>query len=84
MTTAAVTFEDGRKRDARRPSWMEEPSPAAKVGKAALLIAITLLVLVPAYIIVLTSFSSTDTVTEAGGMVVIPGELTLSTTTATA
>jgi putative aldouronate transport system permease protein len=56
---------------------MEEPGPVSKVGKAALLIGIALLVLIPTYVIVLTSLSSTATVTEAGGMVVIPGELTL-------
>lgn len=66
-----------RARDPRRPPWMEEPSPPAKVGKALLLTLITLAVAFPAYVIVLTSISSQATVTEAGGLVVIPGELTL-------
>jgi putative aldouronate transport system permease protein len=77
MTTATATFEELRKRDSRRPSWMEEPSPAAKVGKTVLLTAISLAVLIPAYVIILTSISSTETVNAAGGMVVVPGELTL-------
>lgn len=78
MTTATAPLAElRRKRDPRRPSWMEEPSPAAKAGKAALLTGICLLVLIPAYVIVLTSLSSTDTVRQAGGMVVVPGELTL-------
>jgi putative aldouronate transport system permease protein len=78
MTTSTVTFESlGRKRNPRRPSWMEEPSLVAKLGKAALVTGITLLVLIPMYVIVLTSLSSTETVNEAGGLVLIPRELTL-------
>jgi putative aldouronate transport system permease protein len=77
MTTATVNLEAlDRRRATHRPSWMEEPGPAAKVGKAALLAGISLLVLIPAYVIVLTSLSSTKTVNEAGGLVLIPGELT--------
>lgn len=56
---------------------MEEPSPPAKLGKGLLLTVITLLVVFPMYVIVLTSVSSESTVTEAGGLVVVPGELTL-------
>jgi putative aldouronate transport system permease protein len=56
---------------------MEPPSPAGKAGKGLLLTAITLVVAIPVYVIVLTSFSSQATVTEAGGLVVVPGELTL-------
>jgi putative aldouronate transport system permease protein len=77
MTTATPTLERlVRKRNRFRPAWMEEPTPAAKLAKAALLTGICLLVLIPAYVIVLTSLSSTRTVNEAGGLVLIPGELT--------
>jgi putative aldouronate transport system permease protein len=77
MTTATVKLDAlNRKRNPHRPSWMEEPSQASKAGKAVLLTGISLLVLIPAYVIVLTSLSSTQTVNEAGGLVLIPGELT--------
>lgn len=56
---------------------MEEPSPSAKLGKALLLVLITSAVAFPTYVIVLTSLSSVATVTRAGGLVVVPGELTL-------
>jgi putative aldouronate transport system permease protein len=56
---------------------MEEPSPPAKFGKGLLLTVIALLVAFPVYVIVLTSISSESTVTEAGGLVVVPREITL-------
>ncbi|HEY8474471.1 MAG TPA: carbohydrate ABC transporter permease [Natronosporangium sp.] len=78
MTTVTAPIDErDRTRDPRRPRWMEEPSPLAKFGKAVLLTGICLLVLIPMYVIVLTSLSSTETVNEAGGMVLVPGELTL-------
>lgn len=65
------------RRNPNRPIWMEEPPPAAKAGKALLLAVITLVVAFPAYVILLTSVSSEATVNEAGGLVVVPGEITL-------
>lgn len=56
---------------------MEEPSTAGKVSKAVVLTVITLLVAFPAYVIVLTSISSQAAISQAGGLVVVPGELTL-------
>jgi len=77
-TTTAMASRRQRRRDRdARPPWMEPPSPLGKAGKGLLLTAITLVVAVPVYVIVLTSFSSQATVTEAGGLVVVPGELTL-------
>jgi putative aldouronate transport system permease protein len=55
---------------------MEEPSRAAKIGKAVLLAGITFVVAFPVYVVVLTSISSAAAVTNAGGLVVIPGEIT--------
>lgn len=60
-----------------RPAWEEEPGVAAKAGKAVLLFLVVLAVLGPLYTIVLTSISSQGTITQAGGLVLIPGEFSL-------
>lgn len=68
-----------RARDPRRPPWMEEPSTLGKISKVTVLTLITFAVAFPAYVIVLTSFSSQAAITDAGGLVVVPrpSELTL-------
>lgn len=74
---------DGRCRRSRgaaahRPVWAEEPTLAARIGKAAVLLLIVLAVLGPLYTVVLTSLSTQATIDRAGGgMVLVPGELTL-------
>ena len=60
-----------------RPVWEEEPGIAVKAGKAVLLCLVVLAVLGPLYTIVLTSISSQGTITQAGGLVLIPGEFSL-------
>lgn len=55
-----------------RPAWDDEPSLAGKAGKAFVLLLMTLAVLFPIYIVVLTSISSAKAINEAGGLVVIP------------
>ncbi|WP_323959680.1 ABC transporter permease subunit [Arthrobacter sp. JZ12] len=60
-----------------RPVWEEEPSAIAKAGKVVLLSLVVLAVLGPLYTIVLTSLSSQATITQAGGLVIVPGEITL-------
>jgi putative aldouronate transport system permease protein len=66
-----------RRSKSSRPAWEEEPGPAAKIGKAAVLTMVVIAVLGPLYSIVLTSLSSQATITSAGGMVIVPGEITL-------
>lgn len=66
-----------RRKKSSRPAWEEEPGPAAKMGKAAVLTLVVLAVLGPLYSIVLTSLSSQATITAAGGMVIVPGEISL-------
>ena len=61
-----------------RPAWDEEPGRVAKTVKAVVLAAVVLAVLGPLYTIVLTSISSQATITRAGGLVLIPGEITLA------
>ncbi|GAA3808325.1 carbohydrate ABC transporter permease [Sphaerisporangium flaviroseum] len=60
-----------------RPIWDERPSAIGRLGKSLLLTLIVVSVLFPIYMVVLTSLSTQDTVTEAGGLVSIPGELSL-------
>ena len=65
-------------RASRRPVWDEKPSALTQGGKAVVLIIIAALVLIPLYTVVLTSISTEATINAAGGMVLIPGEITFS------
>jgi putative aldouronate transport system permease protein len=70
----AEALEHRLKRDARRPSWAEDPSKTGQSLKGLSLAFICVVILVPLYTIILTSISSAKTVTQAGGLVVFPGE----------
>lgn len=65
------------RRDARRPAWDEQPSRAGQGVKGLSLVIICLAILLPLYTIVLTSVSSAATVTRSGGLVLVPGEVSL-------
>ncbi|HEY9524483.1 MAG TPA: carbohydrate ABC transporter permease [Thermopolyspora sp.] len=58
-----------------RPVWDERPSRLGRYGKGLALTLILASILFPIYMVVLTSLSTQDTVTKAGGLVVVPGEL---------
>ncbi|MFB7365243.1 carbohydrate ABC transporter permease [Streptomyces hydrogenans] len=60
-----------------RPVWEEPPTRAGLTAKAGLLAAACLAVLVPLWIVVVTSLSSKRAITEAGGLVIVPRDLTL-------
>ncbi|ATG53750.1 ABC transporter permease [Brachybacterium ginsengisoli] len=68
----------GSSTSTRRPAWAEPPSAGERIGKALALAGIVLVVLLPLYTVVLTSLSTDATITAAGGMVLIPGEITSS------
>lgn len=76
-TKAPAAFASSRLRR-ERPAWDEEPGRMAKTVKVVVLAAVVLAVLGPLYTIVLTSISSQATITRAGGLVLIPGEITLA------
>ncbi|MET7599674.1 MULTISPECIES: carbohydrate ABC transporter permease [unclassified Streptomyces] len=59
-----------------RPVWEEPPGRAGLAGKAIVLAGACLAVLFPLWIVVVTSLSSKETVTEAGGLVVVPKGVT--------
>ncbi|GAB3171950.1 carbohydrate ABC transporter permease [Myceligenerans halotolerans] len=65
-------------RGKNRPVWEEGPNPAGLVVKALVLLAVVAAVLFPLYTIVLTSLSSQADVTRSGGLVTVPGTLSLA------
>lgn len=61
-----------------RPIWDERPSVAGRTVKSVVLTLIVASVVFPIYMVVLTSLSPQEAVTRAGGLVTVPGELTLA------
>ncbi|QNP66536.1 carbohydrate ABC transporter permease [Streptomyces genisteinicus] len=59
-----------------RPVWEEPPSKAGSAAKGTVIVLACLAVLVPLWIIVVTSLSSKETITEAGGLVIFPKDIT--------
>jgi putative aldouronate transport system permease protein len=60
-----------------RPAWEEPTGPGGKAGKGITLFVVVAVIVVPLYSIVLTSFSTQAAINQAGGLVMVPGELTL-------
>jgi putative aldouronate transport system permease protein len=58
--------------------WEEEPTAVGRLGKPVVLALIALAVAFPLYVVVVTSLSTTEAVTRAGGLVVVPRELTVA------
>ncbi|MFF9808366.1 carbohydrate ABC transporter permease [Streptomyces coeruleorubidus] len=61
----------------RRPSWEEEPTAVGQAAKGLTLGGVLAVVLVPLWIIILTSVSSPGAVNRAGGLVIWPDGLSL-------
>jgi putative aldouronate transport system permease protein len=59
-----------------RPVWEEKPNPAGLASKGLVLGIACLAILFPLWIVIVTSVSSKQTITEAGGLVVIPKGIT--------
>ncbi|MEU6555336.1 carbohydrate ABC transporter permease [Streptomyces sp. NPDC046915] len=66
------------RRSAKRPVWDEQPSAAGTTGKSTALALVAAAVLVPLWIIVVTSLSTQAAINRAGGLVIWPDGLTLS------
>lgn len=60
------------------PPWAERPTLAGRLGKGATIALIVLAVLVPLYVVVLTSLSPQRAITRAGGLVLVPDGLSLA------
>jgi putative aldouronate transport system permease protein len=67
-----------QRRNSKRPVWQEQPSVAGQGAKSAAIVVMLLVVLVPLYSVVLTSFSTQASVNIAGGLVVVPHGLTIN------
>ena len=61
-----------------RAVWEEEPTAIGRLSKPVVLTLIALAVAFPLYVVVVTSLSTTEAVTRAGGLVVVPRELTVA------
>ncbi|MEU3633737.1 carbohydrate ABC transporter permease [Streptomyces fradiae] len=59
-----------------RPVWEEEPRGAGLAAKGIVLAGACLAILFPLWIVVVTSLSSRRTIDEAGGLVVVPRDIT--------
>ncbi|MGP4047188.1 carbohydrate ABC transporter permease [Streptomyces sp. 2A115] len=59
-----------------RPVWEEKPNPAGLASKGIVLAFACFAVLFPLWIVVVTSLSSKQAISEAGGLVVIPKDVT--------
>jgi putative aldouronate transport system permease protein len=62
----------------RRPAWAEKPGVAGRAAQGSVLTVVVLAVLVPLWVVLVTSVSSRATINAAGGLVVVPREIDLS------
>ena len=60
----------------KRPAWEEKPTVAGQGGKSVTIAVVLAIILVPIYMVVLTSFSTQSAVNKAGGLVLVPSGLT--------
>ena len=60
-----------------RPAWEEKPTVAGQAGKSTALIVVVAVVLVPIWMVVITSVSTQASVNDAGGLVLVPHGLTV-------
>ena len=75
MTT---TLRPVRRRHPERPAWEEDPGVVGQTAKGVVLTGVVLAVLVPLWVVLVTSLASRDTINASGGLVVFPRELDLS------
>jgi multiple sugar transport system permease protein/putative aldouronate transport system permease protein len=68
-----------RKRKNERPAWEEPPTRAGEAAKGVTLGGVLLVMLVPLWIVVVTSLSTQGAVNRAGGLVIWPDGLTFET-----
>ncbi|MGW5971574.1 carbohydrate ABC transporter permease [Streptomyces sp. NPDC055186] len=66
----------GRRSAPLRPVWEEEPGRAGLAGKGIVLLLACLAIVFPLWIVIVTSLSSRRTIDEAGGLVMVPRDIT--------
>jgi multiple sugar transport system permease protein/putative aldouronate transport system permease protein len=62
----------------QRPAWQERPRAATQGAKSGAITVILLVIAIPLYTIVVTSFSTQASINQAGGMVLWPHGLSLA------
>ena len=67
----------GNQAGSARPPWEEPPTVVGRVVKVLTLIGVVAVVLVPIWIILVTSFSTPGAINRAGGLVIWPDGLTV-------
>ncbi|GGS09293.1 ABC transporter permease [Streptomyces aureoverticillatus] len=75
MSLLAFGLKPGS-RTGLRPAWDEEPTRAGLAVKGVTLVLVCLAVLFPVWVVVVTSLSSVRTITDTGGLVVLPQDIT--------
>ncbi|MGP3982378.1 carbohydrate ABC transporter permease [Streptomyces sp. KR80] len=76
MSQIVGTMEGRFVRGRLRPAWEEEPAKAGLASKGVVLVLVCLAILFPLWVVIVTSLSSVKTITETGGLVVIPKGIT--------
>ncbi|MFC8191790.1 carbohydrate ABC transporter permease [Cellulomonas sp. NPDC057328] len=66
-----------RRRSKHRAAWEEPPSVAGQTAKVVVLAVVVLAIVFPLWTVIITSLSTQAETIRAGGLVVVPGELTL-------
>jgi putative aldouronate transport system permease protein len=61
-----------------RPAWEEKPTVVGQTAKGTVLTAVVLAVLIPLWVVLVTSLSSRETINAAGGLVLFPRDIDLS------
>jgi putative aldouronate transport system permease protein len=60
----------------QRPAWEEPPTRSGQAGKSVILFVTVAVVIVPLWMVVITSLSTQGSVNDAGGLVLVPHGLT--------
>ena len=77
LTAPPARVGDRRPRNSNRPTWEEQPTLAGQGVKGVTLGVVVLLITVPLYCVILTSFSTAGAINRAGGLVIWPDGLTV-------
>ncbi|WP_030544465.1 carbohydrate ABC transporter permease [Streptomyces albus] len=76
MSTSTSTSTSTTAPPRGRPVWEEEPGPVGQGLKGVTLAGVCLAILGPLWVVVVTSLSDQKTITEAGGLVIVPKTIT--------
>jgi len=75
-STTLPRKQPAARQPSRRPSWEEKPTPVGQGAKTLIITIVLAVIAVPIYSVILTSLSTQASINKAGGLVMIPDELT--------